>query len=47
LVLDRSDSVESVAPILDGERSPAWLGPPILAEGSPLELAVYPVAVMP
>jgi hypothetical protein len=47
LVLDRGDSVESVAPILDGEESPAWLGEPILTEGSPLELAVYPVAVMP
>jgi len=43
LVLDRSDSVESVAPILDGAEPPAWLGTPILTEGSPTKLAVYPV----
>ena len=43
LVLDREDSVEAVAPILDGGPRPAWLGEPILAEGSPLQLAVYPV----
>jgi hypothetical protein len=43
LVLDRADSVKSVAPILDGAAPPAWLGTPILAEGSPLRLAVFPV----
>jgi hypothetical protein len=43
LVLDRADSVKSVAPILDGAVPPAWLGPPILAEGKPLRLAVFPV----
>jgi hypothetical protein len=43
LVLDREDSVKSVAPILDGAARPAWLGPPILAEGAPLRLAVFPV----
>ena len=43
LVLDRGDSVTAVAPILDGGARPAWLGPPILAEGQPTRLAVYPV----
>jgi hypothetical protein len=43
LVLDRDDSVPAVAPILDGTAQPAWLGDPILAEGSPTRLAVYPV----
>jgi Dolichyl-phosphate-mannose-protein mannosyltransferase len=43
LVLDRGESVRAVAPILDGTEHPAWLGQPILDEGSPTELAVYPV----
>jgi hypothetical protein len=43
LVLDRGDSVESLAPVLDGRAQPAWLGSPILSEGTPLRLAVYPV----
>jgi hypothetical protein len=43
LVLDRGDSVESLAPVLDGRDQPAWLGSPILTEGTPLRLAVYPV----
>lgn len=43
LVLDREDSVEPMAPILDGGPRPTWLGDPILAEGDPLRLAVYPV----
>ena len=43
LVLDRGDSVESLAPVLDGRSRPAWLGSPILTEGEPLRLAVYPV----
>jgi hypothetical protein len=43
LVLDRGDAVESVAPILDGSEHPTWLGQPILAEGQPTRLAVYPV----
>lgn len=43
VVLDRGDSVEAVAPLLDGGELPAWLGEPILAEGTPLRLAVYPV----
>jgi hypothetical protein len=43
LVLDREDSVESMAPVLDGVAHPTWLGPPVLMEGSPLRLAVYPV----
>ena len=43
LVLDRSDAVPAVAPILDGAERPAWLGEPILDEGTPTRLAVYPV----
>ncbi len=43
LVLDRDDSVKSMAPVLDGTTRPSWLGEPILTEGSPLRLAVYPV----
>jgi len=47
LVLDRGDSVPAVAPILDGTDHPAWLGAPILSEGSPTRLAVYPVLETP
>ncbi len=43
LVLDADDSVASVAPILDGSVHPTWLGAPILTEGDPAHLAVYPV----
>jgi hypothetical protein len=43
LVLDREDSVKSVAPILDGAQRPAWLGAPVLTEGQPTKLGVYPV----
>ena len=43
LVLDRDDSVDSMAPVLDGTTHPAWLGQPIVTDGSPLRLAVYPV----
>jgi hypothetical protein len=45
LVLDRADSVQAVAPILDGGTRPAWLGLPILAtgQGSSINLAVFPV----
>ncbi len=43
LVLDRDDSVESMAAVLDGTDHPAWLGQPVFTEGSPLRLAVYPV----
>jgi 4-amino-4-deoxy-L-arabinose transferase-like glycosyltransferase len=43
LVLDRDDSVESVAPILDGQTRPPWLGEPVLSVGDPVRLAIYPV----
>jgi hypothetical protein len=43
LVLDREDSVEPLASILDGGPRPSWLGDPILADGQPLRLAVFPV----
>ena len=41
LVLDRG-AVDTTTPILDGDR-PAWLGAPILEDGDPTELGVYPV----
>jgi hypothetical protein len=47
LVLDRFDSVPSVAGILAGSARPAWLGPPILSTGSPTALALYPVETGP
>jgi hypothetical protein len=47
LVLDREDSVESMAPVLDGGTRPSWLGDPVLAEGQPLRLAVFPVIANP
>jgi hypothetical protein len=47
LVLDRGDAVTAVAPILDGTEHPAWLGDPILTEGTPTRLAVYPVLAAP
>jgi hypothetical protein len=43
LALDRGDSVTAAAPILDGATRPSWLGEPILAEGHPTKLAVFPV----
>jgi hypothetical protein len=43
LVLDRGEGVTAVAPILDGELSPPWLGEPVHQRGTPVELAVYPV----
>ena len=47
LVLDRADSVKSMASILDGGPRPAWLGAPILADGQPTRLAVLPVVATP
>ena len=47
LVLSRDDAVSAVAPILDGGPRPAWLGAPILATGSPTDLAVYPIVATP
>ena len=43
LVLGRADSVDAVAPILDGDLLPPWLGEPVLTEGDPTRLAIYPV----
>jgi hypothetical protein len=55
LVLDRAEGVASVAPILDKDERPAWIGPPIYAErgtgvnadGSPqaYSLAIFPVCL--
>ncbi len=47
LVLDRGDFVAATLPILDGTEHPAWLGEPILSEGTPTKLAVYPVLSVP
>jgi hypothetical protein len=41
LVLDRG-AVATTTPVLDGERPP-WLGEPILEDGDPVEIAVYPI----
>jgi len=43
LVLDRGDSVESMAPVLDGASRPNWLGEPVFVQGQPATLGVYPV----
>jgi hypothetical protein len=43
LVLDRDDSVKPMAPALDGVARPTWLGEPILVDGRPPALAVFPV----
>ena len=43
LVVDRDDSVSAVAPLLAGAPRPDWLGAPILSDGDPVRLAVYPV----
>ena len=55
LVLDGSEGVDSVAPILNDDQRPAWIGPPIYSEpGSALtangtvqkySLAVFPVCL--
>ena len=59
LILERSDAVPAVAPILDGGARPGWIGPPIAsrpAAPSPggaslppgsVDVAVYPVCVAP
>ena len=43
LVADADEGVGAIAPVLDGSAQPAWLGTPILVEGDPPRLAVYPV----
>jgi hypothetical protein len=43
LVLDRGDSVPAMAPVLDADERPAWIGPPIMTAGDPVDLAVYPL----
>jgi hypothetical protein len=43
LVLDRTDGVASITPILAGTQQAAWLGPPIYSE--PGSLVVYPVCL--
>jgi len=59
LILERSDAVPAVAPILDGAARPAWIGPPVAsrpAAPSPdgvarpagaVDVAVYPVCIAP
>jgi len=43
LVADADEGVGAVAPILAGTEHPTWLGAPILTQGGPARLAVYPV----
>jgi hypothetical protein len=55
LVLDRAETVSSVAPILDKDERPAWIGPPIYAErgtgvnadGTPqaYSLGIFPICL--
>jgi len=55
VVLDRADSVASVAPILDSDQRPAWIGRPIYSErgtgvnadGTPqtYSLGIFPVCL--
>jgi hypothetical protein len=59
LILERSDAVPAVAPILDGGARPAWIGPPIASRPAApsstgvelppgsVDVAVYPVCVAP
>ncbi len=42
LVLDRGEAVASVESILDGQR-PDWVGAPVMTQGDPVELAVFPL----
>jgi len=42
LVLERAASVPAAAGLLDGS-TPAWVGDPVLAQGRPVQLAVYPI----
>jgi len=59
LILERSDAVPAVAPILDGAPRPDWIGPPVAARPAvpsaggvalppgAVDVAVYPVCVTP
>jgi hypothetical protein len=59
LILERSDAVPAVAPILDGAARPAWIGPPVASRpavaapggaslpAGAVDVAVYPVCVTP
>jgi hypothetical protein len=59
LILERSDAVPAVAPILDGGARPAWIGPPIASRPAAVppggvalppgsvDVAVYPVCMTP
>jgi hypothetical protein len=59
LILERTDAVPAVAPILDGAARPAWIGAPVASvpavssAGDPalpfgaVDVAVYPVCVAP
>ncbi len=40
LILERSDAVPAVAPILDGAPRPAWIGPPVASRAAELPRAV-------
>jgi Dolichyl-phosphate-mannose-protein mannosyltransferase len=59
LILERSDAVSAVAPILDGGARPAWIGPPVASRpaaasvdgvarpAGAVDVAVYPVCLAP
>jgi hypothetical protein len=50
LILERQSSVPPVAPILDGDERPDWIGPPIYTEGGEagsraVDVGVYPICL--
>jgi hypothetical protein len=48
LVLERSQAVEALAPVLDGGPRPPWIGPPVYAQQdkeAQVTVALYPVCV--
>jgi hypothetical protein len=51
LVLERSDIVTSLAPVLSGQQRPSWIGPPVFtipaSDGGAPRLALYPTCVIP
>ena len=51
LVLERNAAVTALAPVLDGEARPAWIGAPVFSvpdpAGGPPDLALYPVCTRP
>ena len=54
LIIQRSDGVPAVAPIIDGSARPPWVGPPVAtwpaaqdggAKAGPVDMGVYPICL--